>query len=299
MDIPGFSLALLAMVLFGLYMVPRKVCGLRDFDFVVSMCIGAVLLTQCARLLVHGLDGPALSPRGLWLAFSCGPVWSLGILFYTLSVSQMGLALATPIKNTTAVIGTVLGLVAFSEWQDTNAALAMVGSLLVVACAIVLGRSSESDCSRSCLTPLGVAFAILAAVFFAAYTVPLKLAQREGVDSYSLIATMGLGTLLGGVALFVLFSRNRRMWLRFPLRDHLFAMLAGAIWALASITMTEAIRHIGLAITWPVTNLNTIVTVGAGIFVFREIDARKHRGTIALAMGCAIAGSVLLGLAKM
>jgi glucose uptake protein len=298
LDIPGFSLALLAMVLFGMYMVPRKVCGLRDFDFVVSMCIGAVLLTQCARLLVHGLDGPELSPRGQWLAFSCGPVWSLGILFYTLSVSQMGLSLATPIKNTTAVIGTVLGLVAFSEWQDTNAALAMVGSLLVVACAIVLGRSSESDCSRSRITPLGVVFALLAAIFFAAYTVPLKLAQREGVDSYSLIATMGLGTLLGGVALFVAFSRNRRQWLRFPLRDHLFAMLAGAIWALASITMTEAIRHIGLAITWPVTNLNTIVTVGAGIFVFRESDARTHRTTIAIAMACAIVGSVLLGLAK-
>ena len=139
---------------------------------------------------------------------------------------------------------------------------------------------------------------VTAAVFFAAYTVPLKLAQREGVDSYNMIAIMGVGTLLGGLTLFLAFSRERRKWFRYPVKDHLFAMLAGAIWGLATIAMTQAISHIGLSITWPVTNLNTIVTVGAGIFVFKEVDARKHASTIAVALACAVVGSALLGFAK-
>lgn len=299
LDMVGFGLALVAMVLFGLYMVPRKLSGLRDFDFVLTMCIGAVLTTQAARLLAHGIAPPATGAYGLLLSASCGPLWALGMLFYTLSVSQMGLALATPIKNTTAVLGTVFGLVVFAEWHETNATLALAGSALVVGCAVVLGRCGDRAQERSFVTGLGVVYALLAAVFFAAYTIPLKMAQREGVDTYSLIAFMSLGTLGGGLALFLAFSRGRRQWLRAGLRDHLWAALAGATWSLATVTMAEAIRHIGLAVTWPVTNLNTIVTVAAGVWLFHEIDARRYMTTIGLAMLLAIAGSVLLGLAKL
>ena len=185
---------LLAMVLFGLYMVPRKVCGLRDFDFVLSMSVGAVVTTQAVQFAVHHGSLPPASVTGAWLAFSCGPIWALGILFYTLSVSQMGLALATPIKNTTAVLGTLIGLLVFSEWRQTSPFPAMVGSVLVVGCAVVLGRCGEQSEKRSCVTPLGVVYALLAAVFFAAYTIPLRLAQKDSVDSYELLALMGLGT---------------------------------------------------------------------------------------------------------
>ncbi len=298
MNILGFSVALLSMFLFGLYIVPRKLNSLRDYDFVLSMCIGAVITTQIARLVVNGPSVGDTSTVGLALSFACGPIWSLGILFYTLSVSQMGLTLATPIKNTTAVLGTLLGLLVFAEWRDTNAALALIGSVLVVTCAVILSRTSDRTCERSCINPLGTVFALLAAVFFAAYTVPLKLAQKSGLDSTTIMAWMGVGTLLGGLVLFLVFSRNRRRWLRESPRDHLFAALAGCIWALATISMSEAIRLIGLSITWPVTNLNTIVTVAAGIFLFREIDAARHRRTIAVAMACAMVGSALLGLAK-
>lgn len=296
------------MVLFGLYMVPRKLSRLRDFDFVLSMCIGTVLFTQLLRLLAHRAPTPAMPLHANLLALSCGLVWTFGMLSYTLSVSQMGLALATPIKNTTAVIGTLFGLVIFSEWRETSPILALVGSLLVVACAVILARAGNGGTpetapennarARSSVTPLGVFWALMAAVAFAAYAVPFKFAQRMGMDSYTLTAQTGIGTLVGSSLLFVTFGRGRRRWLREPLRDHLFAALCGAIWAAATITMAEAILRVGLAVTWPVTNLNTLVTVAAGIFGFHEIDARKHARTIAVAMICATIGSLLLGVAR-
>ncbi len=295
------------MVLFGLYMVPRKLSRLRDYGFLLTMCVGAVLTTLAAHLLVHGSLRPAAGPLGAWLSFSCGPVWTLGMLFYTLSVSQMGLTLATPIKNTTAILGTVLGLAVFAEWRETNAVLAIIGSALVVACAVVLARCSEPSPAsddevaapaRSTVTPLGVVFAVLAALFFAAYTIPMKLAQREHVGTLDLMEYMAGGTLLGGLCLFGVFSRGRRAWLRASPADHAWAALSGVTWALATVAMTQAITRIGLAITWPVTNLNTIVTVAAGILLFREVDLAKHARTIALAMACAIAGTVLLGFSR-
>lgn len=309
MDIVGFSLALLSMFGFGLYMVPRKFSRLRDFDFVLSMCFGAVLTTQVVRALAHDGDFPVVEATGLWLSFACGPIWALGVLFYTLSVSHMGLALATPIKNTTAVLGAIFGLVLFAEWRETNPLYAIAGSCLVVLCAVVLaacGRCTENGpvaCrtrpgTRTIVSGVGVLCALLAAVFFAAYTIPLRLAQQAGVDNYTLMAYMGLGTLTGGLGLWLGFSRGRRRWVTEPLRDHALAALAGCIWALATLTMTAAIMRIGLAVTWPVVNLNTIVTVAVGVVIFGEISFRACARPIALAMLCAIAGTVLLGLAR-
>ena len=298
MNLSGFALAFLAMVLFGVYMVPRKVCRLGDLQFVVSMCVGAVVTTQIAQFVVHGPELPAITLRGRWLSFSCGPVWTLGMLCYTLSVTRMGLVLATPIKNTTAVLGTVLGLVAFAEWRETDPALALAGSVLVVACAAALARCGERTETRSSLTASGVIFALLAAVGFAAYTIPLKLAMAQNVDNYRLIAYMGLGTLTTSLGLLLGFERSLRPWLGKPLREHLLAALSGGIWAVATIAMAEAIRRLGLAVTWPITNLNTIVTVAVGIIVFREIDLGKHWRTVAIALLCAMTGTLLLGLAR-
>lgn len=314
MDLLGFLLALVSMVLFGLYMVPRKLCGLRDFAFVLSMCVGTVASTLTAALLVHRGCLPPVAPGAALLALSSGLVWTLGMLSYTLSVTHMGLALATPIKNTTAVVGTVFGLVVFSEWKETSPWLALVGSLLVVACAVILAQTGAKNGSRpegpeeagegpgeperSSVTAVGVFWALMAALGFAFYAVPFKFAQRAGMDSYTLTAFTGLGTLPGAACLFLFFSRGRRGWLRAPLSDHLYAALCGAIWSAATITMAEAILRIGLAVTWPITNLNTIVTVAAGILWFHEIDARKHARTIAIAMVCATVGSLLLGVAR-
>ena len=61
------------------------------------------------------------------------------------------------------------------------------------------------------------------------------------------------------------------------------------------MAMAEAIKRIGLAITWPFTNLNTIVTVFCGIVFFHEINARKFWKTIVLGLAVRVVGVALLG----
>jgi glucose uptake protein GlcU len=300
----GFILAFVCMVLFGLYMVPRKFSSLRDFEFVLSMCIGAAITTQSAQFIAHPHGLPAMAPAARWLSLLCGPIWALGMLSYTLSVTHMGLTLSTPIKNTTAVLGTIFGLVLFAEWRETAPVPAMVGSLLVVACAWVLAACGDSSGNaeakgRNAVTPLGVMWALLAAFFFAAYTVPLKMAQARHADSFCISALMGLGTLGAAIVLMAIFSPHPRRWLRQPTKAHLWAGVAGVTWALASISMIQAIERIGLAITWPIANLNTLVTVAAGIVLFHEVDMRHHGWRVWAASGLAVVGTLLLGAARL
>lgn len=298
MDYAGFGWALLALFFFGLYMVPRKLARMSDLPFVLTMSVGVVLTNSVAWLLSQPAVS-AVAGSACWLAFLCGPIWYLGVLFYAMSVTRMGLALSTPIKNTTAVLGALIGLVVFAEWREAQPVLTVAGSLLVVLCAVLLAQTGENDCRRSCITPGGVACALAAATFFAAYTIPFKVAQQAGLDTVPLVAYMGLGTLAAAVVCFALFDRGWAKWCHEPLAHHGWAALAGLTWVLAVICMAEAIKRIGLAITWPFTNLNTIVTVACGIIVFREISVRKFWKTILLGLGAGVAGVILLGLARL
>ncbi|MEI6502212.1 MAG: GRP family sugar transporter [Armatimonadota bacterium] len=299
MDLTGFGFASVALILFGLYMVPRKLTRLRDLPFVLSMCLGVVVSTTLASLLRHGVPLLRVDGYAGGLAFACGPVWYLGVLFYTISVTRMGLTLATPIKNTTAVLGNLIGLIYFAEWRETHAVPALIGSLLVVVSAWIISRTSENHEQRSTLSAAGIAAALTAAVFFASYTIPFRLAQRAGLDTVTLVAYMGLGTLAGAVVAFALLDRNWRAWLATPPREHGYAALCGALWVAAVIAMAEAIRHVGLAITWPFTNLNTIVTIACGILFFHEIDVRKFGKVLVVGLAVGVLGIVLLGVARL
>lgn len=298
MDWIGWGYALIALVLFGLYMVPRKLIGMRDIPFTLSMCLGVIVSTTLISLLLHGRPLLSAPPHTATLAFVCGPIWYLGVLFYAISVTQMGLALATPIKNTTAVLGSAMGLVFFAEWRETDPLLTLIGALLVVASAVIVSRASDDSSRHSSLNAPGIMAAIAAAVAFAAYTAPFKLAQQAGLDTVTLVAYMGWGTLVSACVAFAMLDRRWRQWLQTPLRDQFYAALCGLLWVLAVIAMAEAIRHIGLAITWPFTNLNTIVTVACGILFFHEINLRKYGTLVTLGLLVGVLGVILLSVAQ-
>ncbi|MCC6443763.1 MAG: hypothetical protein IT210_09955 [Armatimonadetes bacterium] len=210
----------------------------------------------------------------------------------------MGLALSTPIKNTTAVIGTFIGIVFFAEWKHTAPVPAFVSSLLIVACAIILGTASDATGTRSRVNAPGVAWAISASVFFASYTIPMKLSGALSLDTHTLMAWMAFGIPGTLLAIFVGMRRPFRAWAAYPIRDHSMAALSGWIWYLAVLVMLGGIRRIGLAVTWPVSNLNTIVTVLVGIWAFHEVDMQKHRGKIYAGLLAGALGVILLGLSK-
>jgi glucose uptake protein len=238
-------------------------------------------------------------PKGTLLdAFLCGPVWTLGMMSFTLAVAESGLTLATPIKNTTAVLGTLVGLLFFNETQHTVAWMALLGSAFIVACAVVIGQAGEGSDIHFSISPKGIVYSLLAAFFFAAYTYPLKRAMIGGLDSSTIVLVMSLGIVSAAVAGQLLGGGSLVHWAKQPFRDHVFGALAGMLWTLATLLMNVAIGIIGLAVTWPITNLNTVVAVAFGAFVFHEIHLEKHRGKLAWGVIFALIGVLLLGLSK-
>jgi glucose uptake protein GlcU len=83
-------------------------------------------------------------------------------------------------------------------------------------------------------------------------------------------------------------------------RPHLmlWAILAGALWAVANTLTIFAIRDVGLAIAFPLWNINSLVGIFWGWALFRELRGASARSWARVAGGAAaiVVGSVFLSL---
>ncbi len=80
-----------------------------------------------------------------------------------------------------------------------------------------------------------------------------------------------------------------------------WAILAGALWAVANTLTVFAIRDIGLAIAFPLWNMNSLIGLLWGRLLFRELDG-ADRATIAKVTGgavCIVLAATLLGFSTL
>lgn len=169
--IVGFVLGLMSALFFALYMVPQKIYKVDPTTYLWTMGLG-VLLTALIPYAALGFPQHSTLPQKI-ACILCGVVWGLGTRFFAAGISCFGLALATPIKNTTGVFGTLVGLILFQEWRTTNPWLGCAGSALIVLAAIIIGLTGDRTASKN-RTAAGVGYSLLAALFYASYLYPLK-----------------------------------------------------------------------------------------------------------------------------
>ncbi|HOS94437.1 MAG TPA: GRP family sugar transporter [Armatimonadota bacterium] len=132
----------------------------------------------------------------------------------------------------------------------------------------------------------------------AGYTIPLKIVRNHGVSFVETVFYMGIGAAVTGLFIFAACDGQFGVWWRQRPRDHAWAGVSGMLWSFAVLTMTEAIEVVGLAVTWPIANLNTVFAVALGVWVFHEVDLRRHGRLLSLGVAMAVVGTALLGVSR-
>ena len=119
---------------------------------------------------------------------------------------------------------------------------------------------------------LGIACAFAAGAWLGAAEAPARLVA-SGFRPFAISFCMVLGVFLARWTLPVVMKGTHSV-LR-DLRQHphliLWAVLAGALWAVANTLTIFAIRDVGLAIAFPLWNTNTLVGIFWGWALFREL----------------------------
>ncbi|MHB9133599.1 MAG: GRP family sugar transporter [Armatimonadota bacterium] len=290
----GFILGILSAVFFALYMVPQKLARVDHTTFLWTMGMG-VLITAFVPYALHGFPAHStLQEKGL--AIMCGVIWGIGTLSLAASIQRIGLALATPIKNTTGVLGTLVGLVFLGEWKTTDPWFCLAGSMLIVLSAVVIGTTGKAEIPRRS-TLAGIGLALVSACCYASYLYPLKLVVTS-VGYWEFAPWMAAGIMVTATGAVLLRRGGVSQLCSYPLRAYGLSLLGGASWTIALFCLIISMTMVDLSVAWSLAQLNTLPAVFLGIMLFHEVDFRSQWGKVIMGLIAAAAGTILLGMAK-
>jgi drug/metabolite transporter (DMT)-like permease len=144
---------------------------------------------------------------------------------------------------------------------------------------------------------LGTACALAAGAWLGAAEAPARLAA-SGFSPFAISFCMVGGVFLARWTLPIAAKGTRSVVRDLRQRPHLmpWAILAGSLWAVANTLTIFAIRDVGLAIAFPLWNINSLVGIFWGWALFHELDgaSAKSWARVAGGAGAIVLGSVLL-----
>jgi drug/metabolite transporter (DMT)-like permease len=147
---------------------------------------------------------------------------------------------------------------------------------------------------------LGVACGLAAGVWLGGAEAPTKLVT-VGISPFAVSLAMVLGVFVGRWTLPTLLKGTNYVFSDLFSRSHLivWAILAGALWAVANTLTVFAIRDVGLAIAFPLWNANSLIGIFWGWLLFQEMrgaGVRVGSRVLGGALGI-VAGAILLAFA--
>jgi glucose uptake protein GlcU len=161
-------------------------------------------------------------------------------------------------------------------------------------------RGMES--SRLSLHGLGVICGLTAGVWLGAAEAPTKLVTA-GFSPFAISLCMVAGVFTARWTFPTLLKGTSYVFADLAEKKHLivWALLAGALWAVANTLTVFAIRDVGLAVAFPMWNANSLIGLFWGWLLFRELhgaDRKNIAKVVVGAIGIVIA-AVMLGFSTL
>jgi drug/metabolite transporter (DMT)-like permease len=149
---------------------------------------------------------------------------------------------------------------------------------------------------------LGVVAALTAGVWLGAAEAPTKLVTI-GLSPFTISLCMVAGVFLARWTFPTLLKGTSFVARDLRGKPHLivWALLAGALWAVANTLTVYAIRDVGLAIAFPLWNANSLIGLFWGRVLFRELAGAGPKTIVRVVLGAlaTVLAAVLLGFSSM
>jgi glucose uptake protein GlcU len=156
--------------------------------------------------------------------------------------------------------------------------------------------------NRISLHQLGAIAGLTAGVWLGAAEAPTKLVDI-GLSPFAISLCMVAGVFTARWTFPTLIKGTSFVAADLASKKHLivWALLAGALWAVANTLTVFAIRDVGLAIAFPLWNANALIGLFWGRVLFRELEGAGARVTIRVLLGALaiVVAAILLGLSSM
>jgi glucose uptake protein GlcU len=145
---------------------------------------------------------------------------------------------------------------------------------------------------------LGVICGLTAGVWLGAAEAPTKLVNA-GFSPFAISLCMVAGVFTARWTFPTLLKGTSYVFADLLEKKHLivWALLAGALWAVANTLTVFAIRDVGLAVAFPLWNANSLIGLLWGRVLFRELEgaSAKNIGKVVVGAVAIVIAAVMLG----
>ena len=152
--------------------------------------------------------------------------------------------------------------------------------------------------SMGSLYRMGVLCGLAAGVWLGAAEAPTKLVNA-GFSPFAVSLFMVAGVFTARWTFPTLLKGTSYVFTDLMAKKHLivWAILAGALWAVANTLTVFAIRDVGLATAFPLWNANSLIGLLWGRVLFRELEGANLRNTLKVVFGALliVASAIMLG----
>ncbi|MCU1324439.1 MAG: protein of unknown function transrane [Acidobacteriaceae bacterium] len=149
---------------------------------------------------------------------------------------------------------------------------------------------------------LGVICGLTAGVWLGAAEAPTKLVN-VGLSPFAVSLCMVAGVFTARWTFPTLLKGTSYVFADLREKKHLivWALLAGALWAVANTLTVFAIRDVGLAVAFPMWNANSLIGLLWGRVLFRELKGANSKTIVKVVLGgvAIVAAAVMLGFSTL
>lgn len=306
----GVILAVIVSILFSLYILPRKFSKQKPTLYMVyvglAFFVSAALwyfLAWCFNL--RGIRDGQDSLLSVWHLLSCllGILWGVGGIFFNMAIDKCGLSRSNPWKNLQGPIASFLMLFILQEvtgWEKILFVVAGTLAIFLSAVCFSIKSNNESPVEKHNLK-LGILFALMGAGLFGTNSFVAQVITKQGF-LFSQNFYFALSVLITTFCIYLIKSavsvrkkakdaqrinRNTntvpaltfRLHLKelfTPSKQTLLPLAAGFLYAVAATLSVLARSLIPGSVSFSIIQLNGFWTALIGIFLFKEIQFKKH-----------------------
>lgn len=222
-----------------------------------------------------------------------GVIWGVGNILLVAAIIMCGLAVGLKIAiGLSLVLG--VALTYFSNPGATARPAFLLAGVVVIGIAILANGTAyriREDAAGTRRTHYwrGLFITVICGVLIGTFPLLQGLAIKQGMGGVQTAFLLTVGDLLVAIPLLPLLARHpvlpqdRPVLLGVDYRRgkahwHIWAILAGAVWAVGTITnLIVAVEHFGLSIAWAVGECSPLVGFLWGLFVFKEFNLPDKR----------------------
>ena len=164
------------------------------------------------------------------------------------------------------------------------------------------GVAQRAEKTALSLHGLGVICGLTAGVWLGAAEAPTKLVNA-GFSPFAISLCMVAGVFTARWTFPTLLKGTGYVFADLAEKKHLivWALLAGALWAVANTLTVFAIRDVGLAVAFPMWNANALIGLFWGRVLFRELEGASGKNISKVVVGAIaiVIAAVMLGFSTM